>query len=142
MDGQRFDALTKAWTTAWGNAANRRRVLGGLLAAGGLLSGRRAVAQEGEEACVQFCRGLPPGPGRGECIRDCATGEPGLFEACDGEPTRLCPGGIDGDCCEAGQFCCFLREPEPDCCDPDQFCCPGGCDGDPDDHTQCIPPPD
>ncbi len=140
MDGQTFDALTKEWT----RGASRRRLLGGLLAAGGLLPWRRAVAQAGEDTCARFCQSLPPGPGRGDCIRDCATGESGLFEACGEEPTRLCPGAADvpGGCCEAGQWCCSAPSIPAHCCNLNQFCCgPNNCDKDPDDHTQCIPPP-
>jgi hypothetical protein len=140
MDSRRFDAFTKAW----GSAANRRRVLVSLLAATGLLGWRRAAAQQGESACAHFCQGLPPGPERGQCAKDCATGVSGLFEACGEEPTRLCPGGVGatGGCCEAGQWCCAGAQVIPHCCNLNQFCCgPLSCDRDPDDHTQCIPPP-
>ncbi len=71
MDGERFDAITRAWATP-----SRRRVLQGLVGGGmsalaATLGREPARAQPNANAptCQQTCQGLPPGRDRAACLR-------------------------------------------------------------------------
>jgi len=124
VDSGQFDRLTRLLALS----RNRRTVLksafGGTV---GVLSGAklssRAAAQSA--ACAEFCKQLPPGPGRGQCVSDAAAGT-GLCFQCgpaSADPTqRLC-----------GNVCVNLDTDPEHCgsctevCDDGENCIQGSC---------------
>jgi hypothetical protein len=101
MDGSRFDALTRTMV----GATSRRGLFGraAALAVAGL-GVRPTAAQDDPDRCARFCRLLPPGRQRGQCVADCTHGV-GLFEECGGDPDRLCLEAGMATCCPSGQPC-------------------------------------
>jgi hypothetical protein len=79
----------------------------------------------GQSACAQFCKNLPPGRARGECVSAAAHGA-GLCVECGGDFNRVCTGVPSGRmfCCDPGRCC-----PTADsCCPPGEVCGPTGCE--------------
>ena len=93
MDGDRFDALTRAL----GSGRSRRSMLRGLgaaaLGAAGLSrAGRADAADLGNSPCAHFCVAVfPPGPARGACVSAAAHGT-GPCVACGANPANYCGG--------------------------------------------------
>jgi len=147
----RFDELAKALAEGMPRREALRRLGGGLAS---LLLASLDVERswgQGSSDVAHFCNKLPPGPQRGECVREGIRGA-GLFEACEGNPNRLClsrfshaafccppaHGCLGGECsphifcnehtgeiCGAGEQCCKGGTPIVDFCVPSDFhCCP------------------
>jgi len=119
MDGQRFDAVTKALAAGTSRRAVLRTALGGLGAGLLALVGVADAGAAGKRSCAEGCKQrFGPGRARGQCISACARGT--------GESTgERCGQGRFSNVCESGQFCC-----NPSCgiCAPiggactEQFC--------------------
>jgi hypothetical protein len=137
MDGQRFDAITKAWV---GGGASRRQILRGL--AGGLAgAGFTAVgAGNGRAApnqCAAFCDQLfDEGPGQATCRQVCGGCAGGVARLClattNGVPTGVscCSGNQTccGEVCCTPQRCCVVSPTEQQCCAQEETCTgPRGC---------------
>jgi hypothetical protein len=128
MDGARFDAIAKAWTTA-SRRGVLQHVVGALGAAGvaalGHRSGLAAPTECGVTCSLLGLRGNALAACKQVCRRDCG-----------GDPNRLCPTGTTIPtgfiCCDSGESCF----PGLGCCPSGSavcnegtagaFCCPGG----------------
>jgi hypothetical protein len=75
MDGQRFDKITKALVSGTSRRAVLRRLGAGLAGLGLMTGGHRVVrADRVMDVCAEFCRQLPEGRERGECVRKASQG--------------------------------------------------------------------
>jgi hypothetical protein len=134
MDGARFDAIARAWTTA-SRRGVLRHVAGALGAAGVAVLGHRAGLAAPTEcgvtcslldlrgnalaACKQVCRK----DCGGDPNRLCTTGTttvPTGFVCCDPVEEQCFPGL---GCCPSGSVVCNEGTAEAFCC-PDGICCP------------------
>ncbi len=99
MDGQRFDAVTRALAAGTSRRAVLRTALGGIGA--GLLAvvGAADAGATGKRNCAGACKQrFRPGRARGQCISACARGVgAGIDEG---------PVPCDGAVCGAEEFCC------------------------------------
>jgi hypothetical protein len=129
MDPQRFDTLTRSL----GQVRSRRGLLttlgGAALGALGLAGASRVdAASGGTSACAAFCQTVfPPGPQRGQCVRDAAQGDPrSLCAQCGANPSSYC----HGTCCPRDETCwAGSCVPTAEMCGSgaSAFFCPGTC---------------
>jgi hypothetical protein len=101
-----FDHLAKTLAEGVSRREALRRLGGGM--AGFLLASLglgRAWGQDPRDL-EEFCRNIPPGHERDKCMTEGQRGG-GLFEACEGQRSRLCvtPRG-KVICCPKGHACC------------------------------------
>jgi hypothetical protein len=102
MDDKTFDGLTRAVGAASTRRTALKRLLFGIAGISVAVRSRTAGAASD---CADFCRHLAAGH-RGPCVADCQAGE-GLYVACGGDPTVLCPSadGTSATCCPANSSC-------------------------------------
>ncbi len=138
MDGQRFDAVTKALAAGTSRRAVLRTALGGMGAGLLALVGVADAGAASKRSCAKACKQrFRPGRARGQCISACARGNGGgngestpcgsnvcgAGEFCCNESCGICA-PIGGGCTE--QFC--GGEPCGDAvCGPEEFCCNPSC---------------
>ncbi len=135
MDGQRFDAMTKALAVGTSRRAVLRTALGGMGA--GLLAvvGAADAGATGKRNCAEACKQrFGPGRARGQCISGCAKGT----LTCGGIQGLLCPEGFTcvddptDDCDPATGDADCLGVCQPACqsdadCGAREFCCNPSC---------------
>ncbi len=97
MDGQRFDAVTRALAVGTSRRAVLRTALGGMGAGLLALVGVAEAGAASKRSCVEGCKKqFGPGRARGQCISACAK--------------RKNAGGVPVSCgnivCGSDEFCC------------------------------------
>ncbi len=96
MDGQRFDAVTRALAVGTSRRAVLRTALGGMGAGLLALVGVAEAGAAGKRSCVEGCKKqFGPGRKRGQCISTCA-------KAKGGGTRPTCGNTVCGD----GEYCC------------------------------------
>ncbi len=137
MDGQRFDAVTRALAAGTSRRAVLRTALGGMGAGLLALVGVADAGAASKRNCAKACKQrFGPGRARGQCISACARGTDGG----NGE-SRPCGSNV----CGSGEYCCnescgicapiggacteqFCGEPCGDAvCGAEEYCCNVSC---------------
>ena len=100
MDGQQFDAVTKALAAGTSRRVVLRTALGGVGAGLLALVGAADAAAAGKRNCAKACKQrFGPGRARGQCVSACARGA--------GENIgERCGQGRFSKVCGSGEFCC------------------------------------
>ena len=134
MDGERFDALTRALAAPGGS---RRRLLGGLAAAAAVLLGGLRTEDAAAHDALGACRKIEDRQRRRRCVRQAKAHN---ARHCGAE---LCPTGTfccDDQrqvCCPTGSECCSPGPGTGSCCAGDSRC--GRPIGDDDGAHVCCP---